>query len=97
MIDPLRGTLVDHSGVTADAVDHEVVPTKSNRNYLLIQNNHDTLDFWINFGVAAQASQPSVRVQAGDWLIFGDGRGFVTTQSIHLIGQAGATYTIKEG
>lgn len=93
-----RGALNDHSGVTADAATHEVVPANGGRQYLLIQNNHATLDLWIDFGIAAVLSYPSIQVYPGSTLIWGDGGGFIPTQAVNMIASAaGVTYTIKEG
>jgi len=90
------GTLTDRSGTTPDTADHVLAAANAARSYLLVQNNAASADLWINFDLAAVASQPSILVSAGNTLIWGDG-GFVPRGALHAIGAAAVPYTVKAG
>lgn len=95
VITGLKGTLVDHSGATPDAIDHVVVPANAARNYLLIQNQ-SIGDMFIDFGVTAVLDIPSIRLLPGQSIVF-EG-AFVPAADVHLIGiTGGLKYCIKEG
>jgi hypothetical protein len=88
------GGFTDHSGVTPDAASHVVAAANASRHYLMIQNiSDDTL--WVNFGVAAVLTQPSIRLRAGAVYIMES--SFINTASVNLIGAAGLAYVVKEG
>lgn len=58
----VTGTYVDGSGtIAAGGTAEEVFAANASRKYLFITNPSDT-EMWINFGVAAVASQPSIRL-----------------------------------
>ena len=57
-------SFVDRSGtITAGGTSQQVAAANASRRYLVFQNHSDT-DMWLNFGVAAVASQPSVKLSA---------------------------------
>jgi len=91
---PNRGSFTDGSGTIAvGATSQQVFAANATRNYLLIQNNSaDTL--WINFGVAAVQTQPSIKLLPNGSLEFSQ---FLSTQTVNIIGpNAGATFTAKQ-
>lgn len=92
----MRGRFVDYSGtITQGGTAQPQVPPNANRNYLLIQNNHATADLWVQFGMAATTSWPSVRLPAGSILTF-EG-SYMPIEDISLIGgTTGQSFTIKE-
>lgn len=58
-------TYVDRSGaLNADATSQVIAPANAQRTYFLFQNVSD-IDMWINFGTAAVADKPSIKVLAG--------------------------------
>lgn len=91
---PQRGALTDRSGA-ATTTSAEIVPANSNRNYFFIQN-HSGGTIWINFGVAAVTTRPSIRLQNGD--SYSMEGSFISTQAIHAIAASGTRdFTAKEG
>ncbi len=55
---------VDRSGtITAGGASQQVAAANPSRRYLVFQNHSDT-DMWLNFGAAANAGQPSVKISA---------------------------------
>jgi hypothetical protein len=93
---PRSGALTDRSGtITTGGTSQQVMAANTNRKYLLIQNE-STGDLWINFGVAAVATQPSIRL--GQWDAFVMEEGFISTQTLNVIGATTAqAFTAKEG
>ena len=90
------GALTDRSGtIAAGGAAQQVAAANVNRKYLLIQNL-SAADLWVNFGAAAVASQPSVRLAPGAALVMrGD---YVDTQAVSVVGAtAGQAFTAKEG
>lgn len=86
---------VDGSGtITAGATSQVVFAANANRRYLFLLNDSDT-DAWVNFGTAAVASQPSIKIPANG--------GFfeplvVSNQSVNIIGATtGKTFVAKQG
>lgn len=62
---PLSGSLVDDSGAIASGgAAQQVAPANATRRYFFFQNNSDTV-MWINFGVAAVANEPSIKIAPG--------------------------------
>ena len=54
----------DRSGtITAGGTSQQVAAANTSRRYLVFQNHSDT-DMWLNFGTAAVATQPSVKIIA---------------------------------
>lgn len=54
----------DRSGtITTGATSQQVAAANTARRYLVFQNHSDT-DMWVNFGVAAVATQPSIKLVA---------------------------------
>ena len=89
------GPLTDRSGtITAGGAAQQVAAANTSRKYLLIQNLSGA-DLWVNFGTAAVASQPSLRLPPGWSLVM---RDYVDTQAVSVVGAAtGQAYTAKEG
>jgi hypothetical protein len=93
------GTLTDRSGtVTAGGTSQELAPAVATRQYLLIQNI-SAGDLWINFGVAAVTTQPSIKIPpggSGEWSK--GGTGYVPVAAVNVIGattgQAWAAKTV---
>lgn len=94
------GSLIDGSGtVTLGGTSQQVFTANAGRQYLLIQNHSDT-DLWVNFGTAAVADQPSIKVYAnGGTVEFGAGHtGVVPTATVNVIGATtGKSFTAKQG
>lgn len=92
------GALEDGSGtITTGGTAQTVFPANTGRQYLLIQNVSDE-DQWVNFGIAAVASQPSIKIAAGNALEFSAaGTGVVPTALVSIIGATtGKAFTAKE-
>jgi hypothetical protein len=92
------GALVDGSAaITTGGTSEEVFPANKSRQYLLIQNQSDTA-MYVNFGVAAVVTQPSIRIDAGGALEFGAGNtGVVPTVAVNIIcATTGKVYVAKE-
>jgi hypothetical protein len=90
---PYQGTLTDKSG-SATGVSSQVAAANATRKYFYIQCQAGTI--WMNFGVAAVASQPSIKLNAGDSFTM-EGT-FISTQAINVISGGGTRdYTAKEG
>lgn len=89
-----NGTFVDRSGTIATAgTSQQVAAANAARNYLMFQNV-STGDLWLNFGTAATAASPSIRVQANQQLVWDT---FVPVGAVFVLGgTAGAGYTAKE-
>lgn len=91
------GALIDGSGAATGA-DQTVFTVNHGRQYLFIQNLSAANDLWINFGIAAVASQPSIRLAPGASLEFsGASTSVVPTAEVHVIGTAAQTFTAKQG
>lgn len=89
--------LTDHSGtITLGGTAQTAAGANGGRQYLLLQNNSDTT-MWVNIGVTAVATQPSIQVVAGASLEFaGPSTGVVPTGLISVIGATtGKTFTLK--
>ena len=91
-----QGALIDHSGtITLGGTSQLLAAANVNRRYLFMQNN-STADLWINFGVAAVISQPSIRLFAGDNFVMES--MFISTQTVNIIGATtGQAFSTKEG
>lgn len=91
------GALTDISGtLTTGATSEEIAAANPSRRYLFIQNLHATEDLWINFGVAAVQSQPSIKLPGGGSFVME--AGFCSTQAVHVIATTIAhAWTAKEG
>lgn len=90
-----RGTFTDRSG-TSTAASASKIPANASRNFLFVQN-HSNQTMWINFGVAAVAAAPSIKIASNTEFILNG--SFVTTQEMFAI-RGGATdvaFTAKEG
>lgn len=91
---PTPVAFTDGSGTIAvNATSQPVFAANAGRVYLLIQNNSaDTL--WINFGVAAVQTQPSIKLLPNGSYESGL---IVSNQIVTIIGpNAGATFTAKQ-
>lgn len=85
---------VDGSGTTAvGGVSQQIFAANPDRDYLFIVNNSDT-DMWIDFAVAAVASQPSIRLVANGG--FFEPR-VTSNQTVNIIcASAGKAFTAKQ-
>lgn len=92
---PRVGTFTDRSGtITAGAASQEVMAANAARQYLFFQNVSDE-DQWINFGTAAVANQPSIKVTPGGSFVMES--GFINTGALNVIGTTtGKAFTAKE-
>jgi hypothetical protein len=92
------GPLTDRSGtLTAGGAAQEAVAANTSRNYLLIRNPiNATEELWVNLTGTATAASPSVRLDAGDYLIFE--AGFIPTNAVSVFAATtGHAFTIWEG
>lgn len=92
------GALTDGSGtITTGGTSQVVFTANKGRQYLLIQNVSDA-DQWVNFGIAAVVSQPSIKLAAGAALEFSAaGTGVIPTDTINIIGATtGKGFTAKQ-
>jgi hypothetical protein len=87
--------LTDRSGTIATGgTAQTLAPFNSGRRYLIIQNVSSG-DLWIDFGTAAVAASPSLRIAAGDSYVMEE--KFVLTESVSIIGATtGQAFTAKE-
>jgi hypothetical protein len=95
---PSEVTLVDRSGtITAGGTSQQLAAANATRQYLLVQNNSNG-DLWINFGVAAVTTQPSIRLAPGSQIEYSPGgTGVIPTQAVNIIGATtGQVFTAKE-
>lgn len=92
----VRGPVTDRSGSIAEGgTSQQVMAANPARSYLLIVNQ-STAVMWIDFGSAAVAGQPSVRLRADDTFVME--AGFVATDAVHVLcSDTGAEYVAKEG
>lgn len=93
---PAVGAFTDRSGTIATGgAAQQIAAANTSRKYLLIQNVDTTEDLWVNFGVAAVANQPSIRLSPYGSLVL-EG-AFVTTQYVSVIAATTShPYTAKE-
>jgi hypothetical protein len=93
---PVAGVLTDRSGtITTGGTRQQLAPGNASRKYFLIENL-STGDLWINFGVAAVAGQPSIKIPAGAGFVMES--GFVSNQAIDVLGATTAqAFAAKEG
>lgn len=90
-----RGQVIDRSGtITTGGQPQVLAPRNPNRRWIYIQNQ-SSADLWIDFGVAAQTSQPSIKVAAGaEWRM----ERFVAIDAVSIVGAtAGQAFAAKEG
>ena len=88
------GSLVDGSAAVTGA-DQTLFAQNTSRQHLFIQNPGGTNDIWVQFGEAAVADQPSIRVAPGATLRY-DAPGVVPTAEVHCIGTALDDVVAKE-
>lgn len=75
----------------------QVFAAKPERQYLFIQNIDGTNALWVNFGVAAVADKPSIKVAAGASLEYSPaGTGVVPTAAVNVIGTSSSKFVAKE-
>jgi len=93
-VGPITGQLVDRSGtITAGGTSQKIAEKWPERSYFVFQNHSDT-DMWIQFGGAAVADQPSIKVGAG----IAYTPSFVDVRDIWVIcATTGKKFTCKEG
>jgi hypothetical protein len=91
------GTMTNHSGtITAGATAQSLMPANDDRRYFLTQNPANaTESLWIDFGVTAVRSQPSVELRAGEEKEYkGD---YVPKEAVSVIATTtGHAFTAKE-
>ena len=92
---PSRGAFWDHSGTIAAANTSQLVAKENDaRRYLFFQNV-STATLWINFSLAAQEQQPSIKLAPG--ASYESNAAFVTTESLYAISDtAAAAFVCKE-
>lgn len=90
------GRLDDFSGtITTGGVSQLVAAHNVSRSLLLIQNV-STADLWVNFGVPAVATTPSIKLNAGGSL--SAYAGWIPSGAVHILGSiTGQAFTVKEG
>ena len=92
-----RGAFTNRSGATSAtaSTSTQLAPANAARRFLFIQNV-GTADIWINFGAAANAGQPSIKLTANS-IFQMDGSGFVSTEAVNVLSAtASIAYTAKE-
>lgn len=95
LVDTARGgALTDASGTCADGNSHQLLAANNARRYLIIQNLASSANLWFNFGTAAVASQPSIRLAAGR--IWESPAHFCPTGTVNALGTTGETFVCKE-
>lgn len=90
-----RGALTDGSGtITTGGTSQQIFAANAARKYLLVVNV-SALDLWINFGVAAVQTQPSIKITPnGSFVMEGF---FVSTETVNIIGATtGTVFTAKQ-
>ena len=94
--DPVSGALTDGSGtITLGGTAQEVFAANATRSYLAIQNL-STENLWVNFGIAAVASQPSLKLIPN--ASFAMESSFVSNQSVSIIGATtSSAFAAKQG
>ena len=86
------GPLKDRSG-TISGVSQTVMPANGGRRFIFFQNNGANA-MWVNFGTAAVADSPSIKIAAGLALPFSG--NFCPTEAMYVIGTAADKWTAKE-
>lgn len=91
-----KGALTDGSAnITAASVSEEIFAANATRRYLIVQNVSDTR-MWVNFGVAANAGQPSFLLPPNGGGIVFEGT-FVPTDSVNILCETiSKPFTAKE-
>ena len=90
------GSLVDGSGALTGS-SQQVFAANMSRQYLLIQNIDATNAVWVNFGTAAVADQPSIKLAAGASVEYSaSGTGVVPTSAVNVIGTAASKFVAKQ-
>lgn len=93
------GGLTDGSAdLTLGGTAEEVFPQNYGRQYLFVQNVDTAEALWVNFGTAAVADQPSIKLLPGAAIEFSlAGTGVVPTAAVSVIAATtGHPYTAKE-
>lgn len=90
------GALTDRSGtIAAGGASQQIAAALATRRYFFFENV-SAEDLWINFGVAAVAGQPSIKVPSGGSFVMES--GFISNQAINVIGATtGSAFSAKEG
>lgn len=94
-VTPTSGALTDRSGtITVGGASQQLAAANATRKYFMFENvSSETL--WINFGVVATQSQPSIKVLPNGYFFMED--FFVSNQTINVIGATtGSAFTAKE-
>lgn len=91
-----RGPITDGSGtISVGGTSQVVFAANPIRKYLIFQNQSSG-DLWINFGIAAVQSQPSIRVFPGESFLMEGSH--ISTDSINVIGATtGQSFAAKQG
>lgn len=92
----VAGTLTDRSSAAVGGSSVQLAAANGDRRYLLIQNVAAVV-VWVNFGTAAVADQPSIKILADGSLVFED--NFVPTSTVNVIAASGSGNKVvcKEG
>ena len=93
--DSNRGALTNRSGsITIGGTSQVLAAALATRKYLLIQNISSE-NLWVDFNVAAVQDQPSIRLIAGDTLVFES--SYIPTESVNVIAATtGSKFVAKE-
>jgi hypothetical protein len=94
-VNPSGGSLTDGSGtITTGGTRQQIFAANATRKYLLIQNN-SSASLWVNFGVNAAASQPSILIFPGQ--SYENPSHFCPTDRVDIFGAVtGQTFTAKQ-
>lgn len=90
-----RGTENLSNIIVATGVSQLVAEASVNRSYLLIQNLSNA-DLWIDFGVDAVTTTPSIKISADDSFVMSGHPNSVTQSSVHIAGTQGQAFTAKQ-
>jgi hypothetical protein len=95
-VQPVIGTLVDHSGTITVANQSQLVMKENHdRRYLLLVNTSDNT-LWFNFSLAAQQAAPSIPLAPGSFFVME--HSFVSFEAVNIVGPAaGLSFVAKEG
>ncbi len=92
-----QGAVTDRSGtITTGGTAQQMMAGNASRRYLVIQNLDAIEDLWFNFTTTAVASEPSLKLAAGQ--AFSMDGSFVSTEAVSVIAATNAhAWASKEG
>lgn len=88
--------MIDQSGtITTGGTSQELAPARTRRRYFLFENI-SAEDMWLDFGTAAVADEPSIKVPTGGSFVMES--GLVSSKAINVIAATtGSKFVAKEG